>query len=192
MDYALETSRQRTVSPALNPEVRSDLLQMSKNFPEQFFRHACVMLPVRMEQAITARRNAIPNLAHQTAMMSKRTANVVQAQCMLQLPEDQSQNMTRPAEYPRLLVNSEIIRKFRNELPCCKHTLVSGISSAATSLRSWTAPGLRGEHEAFLRCRASLYGPDFFESISFCLHTGSQLSSAFSKNLRGRLCAHLR
>ena len=39
---ALEASRQHTVSSALNPEVRTDLIQMSKNFPEQFFRHTCI------------------------------------------------------------------------------------------------------------------------------------------------------
>ena len=43
---------------------------------------------------------------------------------------------------------------------------VSGISPAATSLRSWTAPGLIVLHEAFLRCRASLYETAFFESTS--------------------------
>ena len=32
------------------------------------------------------------------------------------------------------------------------------------SLRSWTAAGLRVLHEAFLRCRASLYETVFFES----------------------------
>ncbi len=55
MDHALEASRQRTVSPALNPEVRTDLIQMSKNFPEQFFRHTCVAIPVCMGQTIPAR-----------------------------------------------------------------------------------------------------------------------------------------
>jgi hypothetical protein len=78
MDHPLEASRQRTVASALNPKVRTDLIQMSKNFPEQFFRHACVTVPVRVGQTITARGNAIPNFAYQTAMISKRIADVVQ------------------------------------------------------------------------------------------------------------------
>ena len=94
VDHALEASRQRTVLPALNPEVRTDLIQMSKNFPEQFFCHACVAIPVCMGQTITARRNAITNLAHQTAMIPKRIANVVQAERMRQLSEDQCKNVT--------------------------------------------------------------------------------------------------
>ena len=98
MDHALEASRQRTVASALNPEVRTDLIQMSKNFPEQFFRHICVTVPVRVGQTISARRNASTNLAYQAAMIPKRIANVVQPQCMRQLSEDQSQNMTRRAE----------------------------------------------------------------------------------------------
>ena len=116
MDHPLEASRQRTVASALNPKVRTDLIQMSKNFPEQFFRHACVTVPVRVGQTITARGNAIPNFAYQTAMISKRIADVVQPQGMRQLSEDQSQNMTRRAEHPRLPVYSELIGKFRNQI----------------------------------------------------------------------------
>ena len=116
MDHPLEAPRQRTVSPALNPEIRTDLIQMSKNFPEQFFRHSCIASPVRVRQTITARGNAIPNFAHQSAMISKRIANVVQAERMRQLSEDQSQNMTRRAEHSRLPVYSELIGKFRNQI----------------------------------------------------------------------------
>ena len=102
---------------------------MSKNFPEQFFRHACVTVPVRVGQTITARGNAIPNFAYQTAMISKRIADVVQPQGMRQLSEDQSQNMTRRAEHPRLPVYSELIGKFRNQisrinLKICDNTVI--------------------------------------------------------------------
>lgn len=82
---------------------------MSKNFPEQFFRHACIAIPVCLGQTITARWNAIPNFAHQSAMILKRIANVVQTQSMRQLSEDQRQNMTRRVEHTRLTVNSELI-----------------------------------------------------------------------------------
>ncbi len=129
VDHALEAPRQRTVLPALNPEVRTDLIQMSKNFPEQLFRHTCVTVPVRVGQTIPAWRNAIPNFAHQSAMIPKRIANVVQPQSMRQLSEDQSQNMTRRTEHASLSVIPKSLAsfgiKFRGiNLKICDNTVI--------------------------------------------------------------------
>ena len=76
----------------------------------------CRVASIFTAPTITARGNAIPNFAYQTAMISKRIADVVQPQGMRQLSEDQSQNMTRRAEHPRLPVYSELIGKFRNQI----------------------------------------------------------------------------
>jgi len=110
MEHALKVSRQGTVLPALNPEVRTDLIQMVKNFPEQFLRHTCVAVPVRMGQTIPARRNAIANFTDQPAMIPKRIANVVQPERMRQLPENQRKDVACRTEYTRLPVIDSAIK----------------------------------------------------------------------------------
>jgi hypothetical protein len=106
-----ETMRQALVAPCRS-KVRGNLLQMSKDLPEQLLHHVAVAMLVRMGKRIAARRHCTSDGHQLRCMVSQRITDIIEPDRMCQLGENQGHHVAPRCEGPRLLVDPMFTGEF--------------------------------------------------------------------------------